>query len=309
MFLRLLRVTVTFASLLALVFKPADGQRDFEHRSRELHQDGDVNWPPLRFDFILKRSSMQIFGQSSFSMFANPLVSSDGASVIYNTFVASAEGSTLYNYTLVHGIGLISKSSVDNNTDNSIVKCLEPESGNLPPINTIASAINAATATSGSGNSKIRCSTDHLFELLINGIDFSLCASGSGLKMYGDDMHIAVRYMESPVNIPAPDARTNTCRLTASPISVTSIGRSLLTGKLASADAERELRSEFDFTFWSDDSDDESQHSSSSDSSRESERHGCTCKSTPRPCLFIHGMGIDHEEATNVDSFSYYWGI
>ncbi|KAL3658086.1 hypothetical protein V7S43_016929 [Phytophthora oleae] len=27
-----------------------------------------------------------------------------------------------------------------------------------------------------------------------------------------------------------------------------------------------------------------------------------------RACIFIHGMGIDKEEPTNVDSFNYYWG-
>ncbi|OWZ00498.1 hypothetical protein PHMEG_00028300 [Phytophthora megakarya] len=34
----------------------------------------------------------------------------------------------------------------------------------------------------------------------------------------------------------------------------------------------------------------------------------CSCKSTPRPCIFIHGQGIQPEMEENQDSFPHYWG-
>ncbi|EEY62364.1 uncharacterized protein PITG_14790 [Phytophthora infestans T30-4] len=33
----------------------------------------------------------------------------------------------------------------------------------------------------------------------------------------------------------------------------------------------------------------------------------CSCKSTPRPCIFIHGMGVPYELPDNQDSL-FYWG-
>jgi hypothetical protein len=34
----------------------------------------------------------------------------------------------------------------------------------------------------------------------------------------------------------------------------------------------------------------------------------CSCKSTPRPCVFIHGLGEKEELPTNQDAFTEYWG-
>jgi len=47
-----------------------------------------VDWPSLRLHFKLKRSSMKVFGQTEFSMFASPAVSANGDSVLYDAFAS-----------------------------------------------------------------------------------------------------------------------------------------------------------------------------------------------------------------------------
>ncbi|OWZ02841.1 hypothetical protein PHMEG_00025530 [Phytophthora megakarya] len=34
----------------------------------------------------------------------------------------------------------------------------------------------------------------------------------------------------------------------------------------------------------------------------------CSCKSTPRPCVFIHGLGVKDEMSENQEAFTDYWG-
>jgi hypothetical protein len=274
-----------------------------------------VDWPSLRLHFKLKRSSMKVFGQTEFSMFASPAVSANGDSVLYDAFASFTQNTNVYNYTLVNGTANSEDSPLPrNNSLGSSANCLESESGRLPPVNVIADAINQAVGVPSGNGEAADCASGGLFKVVVNGVNFTLCAAGStGFTMTGEDMDVKVEYLASHVDIQAPtvDASTPRCEPTAVSSAVTATGRSLLTRGPRSS-ATRALRSEFDFTFWSDDSDDSedsSQHSSAETSgSSDSDHHGCSCKSTPRPCIFIHGMGIDHEEPANIDSFEYYWG-
>ncbi|KAG1687625.1 hypothetical protein DVH05_004746 [Phytophthora capsici] len=238
---------------------------------------------------------MRIFGQEKFSMTAKPVFSHDNSSVLYDTFASVTVGINQYNYSQVNGVAFISRKS----GNNSVTTCLGSEPGHLPPINAIVAGINAAT---GSDTSSIGCPTGNLYQTLINGISFTLCATESQLTLYGADMDIAVEYLPYYSDIPTPTVNGE-CIATIQPTQVSTIGKSLLSGQFQ---VKRKLKAEFDFTFWSDDSIDGSEHSSSH--SADPEHHFCSCKSTQRACIFIHGMGIDREEADNVDSFGYYWG-
>ncbi|EEY66607.1 uncharacterized protein PITG_16679 [Phytophthora infestans T30-4] len=107
--------------------------------------------------------------------------------------------------------------------------------------------------------------------------------------MYGSDIDITVEYITSPVEISAPKLNreaTDDCKVTAMPTSVSEMGKSLLTGKVISANSKRMLKAEFDFLL----------------------EDSCSCKSKPRPCIFIHGLGIREEEPTNADELPKYWG-
>lgn len=253
-------------------------------------------WPSLRFHFTLKRSFMKVHGQSDFSMYANPIVSNIKDNVLYDVFSTFTEGSTLYNYTLVDGIAYASTSLYSGSlSDDSIathsVSCLDSELGTLPAINSIVATINEATAVSsvaGSESVAVNCASGSLIKVPVNGIEFALRATNtSGFTMQGSDMDVIVEILESRIDIQVPttDAKAK-CTKVASSSSVTSIGKSLLTGQPI-ADKTRKWKAAFDFSF--------------------RDKSSCSCKSTLRPCIFIHGLGVKQETPGNEDSFSY-WG-
>ncbi|KAJ8569196.1 hypothetical protein ON010_g6064 [Phytophthora cinnamomi] len=263
---------------------------------------GTASWPSLRFHFTLKRSSMKAYGQSEFDMYANPIVSDNQGKVLYDVFATFTEGPTLHNYTLIDGVAHSSSvpysgSPSDANTATQTVTCLDTEAGKLPPINAIAEAINYATPVSGSGSTSIDCSSGSLFKVTVNGIDFALCASGSsGFTMQGTDMDVAVEFLESAIDIETPRLTCkDECMKVSSASAVTPIGKDVLTGEPISTHG-RSLKTAFSISFG-----DKSLDLSFKD------KTVCACKSTPRPCIFIHGLGVKEEVAKNEDWFSY-WG-
>ncbi|GMG18235.1 unnamed protein product [Phytophthora fragariaefolia] len=252
-----------------------------------------TSWPSLRFHFTLKRSSMKAYGESEFDMYVNPIVSSNQANVLYDVFATFTEGTTLYNYTLIDDIAHSSSTpysggSSDGNSATSTVSCLDSEAGKIPAINAIVDGINKATAVSASASTPIPCSSGSLFKVTVNGIDFALCSSGStGFTLQGTDIDIGAEFLESAIDIRTPTTiGKGECMKVATASSVTSIGKSLLTGHTISNSA-RSLKTAFGFSF--------------------RDKSVCTCKSKPRPCIFIHGLGVKQEVAENEDWFSY-WG-
>ncbi|KAG7381331.1 hypothetical protein PHYPSEUDO_006176 [Phytophthora pseudosyringae] len=261
-------------------------------QERVLLDNTTASWPSLRFHFMIKRSSMEVHGNSDFSVFANPVVSN--SSVQYDTFATFMEDSTRYNYTVVDGLGYASGSSLDDSSPH--IECDDTDM--VPSINSIVSALNEAvpvSSISSSSSGAIDCSSGNTFKTTVNGIDLGLCFSGSsGFTMYGSDMEIAVEYLESRENIVKPtfdDGEKLECEKVASPASVTSIGTSFLTGQPLSPRETRRLRSmliNINFSLGDD---------------------SCACKSTPRPCFFLHGLGVKTEEPENLDVFpTKYWG-
>ncbi|KAL3658092.1 hypothetical protein V7S43_016935 [Phytophthora oleae] len=244
-----------------------------------------TEWPSLRFNFTLKRSSMTVHGQSFFSMLASPIVPVDGGKVLYNVFSSFIEDKNIHNYTLVDGVGYYSSVNMDNSTDFAEVQCLEPGFDHLPPINSIVSALNQATPISTAPNG-VECLSGNLFKISVNDIDFALCAAGSsGFTMHGNDMEITVDYIHKRLDILAPISPK--CEVLVNSSITTATGRAFLNGSPVLTDSRR-LKADFDFS-WGDNS------------------PTCSCKSTPRPCIFIHGMGVTYELPGNQDSFKY-WG-
>lgn len=249
-----------------------------------------AEWPSLRFNLSLKRSSMTVQGQSSFSMFADPVISSDGSHVAYNVFASFHQDTMVHNYTLVDGAAYYATSNRDNAANRSRVQCFDPELGHLPPINAIAAALNDAVAIMNA-SSDVECSSGNVFKVSVNDIEFVLCASGSsGLKLYGSDMDISVERLSTRMNISAPvlmGDKLHRCPVVVSEFEATLTGEALLTGRPIPFEATRRLKAEFDFS-WGDSS-------------------SCSCKSKPRPCIFIHGMGVPYELPDNQNYFKY-WG-
>ncbi|OWZ00423.1 hypothetical protein PHMEG_00028385 [Phytophthora megakarya] len=239
---------------------------------------------------------MKVHGQSKFSLSANPVVSEDGNAVLYEVFASFTEGTTVTNYTLLNSVAYMSIGSTVESSTPPSVECLGAGASEILPINDIVKAIGGATAmssSSGSGYSADECSKG-LFKVSMNGITFVLCVSGStGFKLLGSDMDITVEYLKTDVTVAPPIVYTDSsddddCETVVAASPVTPIGKSLLTGNLDSTHVERNLEPEF---FWN-----------------HEDENSCSCKSTKRPCLFIHGMGVDEEEPGVIDSFSNYWG-
>ncbi|KAG1687639.1 hypothetical protein DVH05_004669 [Phytophthora capsici] len=152
---------------------------------------------------------------------------------------------------------------------NEAVKCFNPE---VPSINSIVSAINEASALPRDSG-KDECTTGNLFKVTLSGVTLTLCSSTEGFTMTSRELDISVEYLTNPVDIKLKD---NESFATA----VTAIGQTLLTGK-----SRRKLKSEIDFSL----------------------TKSCSCQSKPRPCVFVHGLGIKKEMARNRERF-YYWG-
>ncbi|KAG7387367.1 hypothetical protein PHYPSEUDO_014391 [Phytophthora pseudosyringae] len=285
---RLLATSVLLTMLFALAVAASIDSSVSQVQPQLNIDNATTEWPSLRFTFTLKRSSMKIHDESEFSMLADPLVSTDASHVLYNTFATFSEKSTIHNYTLVDGVRYYSSSPLENATALDAVNCFDPELDQLPPINAILDGINQATPVSNAP-SGVECSSGNLFKITVNGIDFALCATGaSGLKMYGSDVDVAVEYLDKHANISTPHEILSKCATSVTPTTVNSIAIALLTGASAPVRDARRLKAAFDFS-WGDDS------------------PSCSCKSTPRPCIFIHGMGVTFELPDNQDSFRY-WG-
>ncbi|GMG18231.1 unnamed protein product [Phytophthora fragariaefolia] len=205
---------------------------------------------------------MNIYGQSNFDMYACPIVPKKQDSVLYNVFATFIEDSTERNYTLVDGVAYLTTPSLKDNAVSPSVTCLDAEPDTLPPITTIVRGLSEAVAVSsasGSGSGAAPCTNGNLFKVLVNGIAFVLCTSGSsGFTMIGDDMDIIVSYLDHRVEIDKPSVNVGStlkCQAVSSASPLTVLGRALLTGESTLTNLERKLKSEFDVTFWDDDDD------------------------------------------------------
>eukprot|EP00644_Phytophthora_capsici_P012921 jgi/Phyca11/13891/fgenesh1_pg.PHYCAscaffold_5_\ len=98
--------------------------------------------PSLRLHFTLKRSSMEIFGHSEFDIFANPVISPDNTTVLYDGYAKFEDETTSRTLLLVDGVVYYVKSAVDNASVPETTRCIAASS--LPPLNSIIAALNDA---------------------------------------------------------------------------------------------------------------------------------------------------------------------
>ncbi|KAE9090196.1 hypothetical protein PF010_g18681 [Phytophthora fragariae] len=281
-------LTLAFFALLttaAITVASAENQGDTERRLATSLADA----PSLRLQFTLKRDSMKIYGQSQFYVFANPVVSSDNTSVLYDGYAAFMDGTKDYTLMLVNGIAYFVTSTVGDTSGSQTAQCLS--SSLLPPLNSIVEALNGATAIAGAsaGNDTITCASGDLFQATLGDATFVVCSSGAdGFTIYGSDLDISVEYLDSPVTITAPtlsDDAALSCETVVTATTVTSTTLALLTGQSVSSSRSRKLKSEATTTLAS---------------------SSCTCQSTPRPCIFFHGLGSDTEDTTLQTTSSYF---
>ncbi|KAE8987192.1 hypothetical protein PR001_g21627 [Phytophthora rubi] len=186
----------------------------------------------LRIHFKLKRASMEMYGHSEFDVFANPVVSSDKATVRYDGYVTFMEGGTNHTISMVDGIAYFVTTTADGAVT---AEC--STSSSLALLNYIIPALNEATAISSAivDDKKVICKSGDLFKVVLGDAVFVLCASGaSGFVVYGSDLDISAKYLDKSVPIAAPslsDDEARACEAIVTPAPVTSTTLALLTGQ------------------------------------------------------------------------------
>lgn len=209
---------------------------------RHLEKGTPLEWPALRFHFTIKKDTLKVYDQTSFDMYANPVVMDDNQNVLYDVYATFTQAKSLHNYTLVNGIAYSEMTPFSTGSSSAaptpVVACLDTESGKLPAINSIVASVNEATAAANqTGNSSVvsTCATGSLYEMALNGANYTVCVSGTtGFTMQGSDMDVSVEYLESHIDIKAPTMEATAadkCSAMGLSSSVSDIGHSLLTGE------------------------------------------------------------------------------
>lgn len=244
--------------------------------------------PSLRLSFALKRSSMAVYGATSFDVYANPVVSESSASVSFDASVSFSQDDTTHNFLVVDGAAYhqVVNASAD------ATSCLPPDM--LPNVTDILAAFSAAEPVASVDTTQdISCSSGSWLTTTFAGETFVICENADadgGFEVFGEDLDVTVSYLNETVAIAAPSTAPDNCVAEYGAVddSVSLSDVRLLWGASVSTsanstDGARKLR--------------ESVSLASS---------SCACKSTPRPCLFFHGMDVEADGGL-VDSYSF-WG-
>ncbi|KAG6946941.1 hypothetical protein JG688_00015765 [Phytophthora aleatoria] len=236
---------------------------------------------PVKLHVNFKRKSMKLHGQSEFDIYATPVVSTNGPSVHYNSLATFQDADFKFTYTLLDGSAYLTTTDA---FDVETVRCLPP---NTLPFDEILPALNSATPipSASTGGKSIECASGNLFKTTFSGDHYAICALGeAGFMVYSSDLDISVEYLDSPVSISKP-VLTDTsaaCEIGQKLTSLTPTALALATGSKIPSSHSRMLIEEAHMTM---------------------EATSCeTCMSTPRPCIFLHGLGNPNEEAELQDT-------
>ncbi|OWY97902.1 hypothetical protein PHMEG_00031456 [Phytophthora megakarya] len=231
--------TLSFLVLITTFVAIAAQRTNLVNQQRKLETGTKLEWPALRFKFTIKADAMKVYDQTSFDMYANPVVLDDNKDVLYDVYATFTQPKAVHNYTLVDGIAYSEmtpfSTGSSSGTPTPQTVCLDTESGKLPAINSIVAAVNEAIVASGNGSTASTCSTGTSYETTINGGDYTICVSGTtGFTMQGTEMDVSVEYLESHIVIEPPMMEATAaakCTDLGLSSSVSAIGHALLTGE------------------------------------------------------------------------------
>ncbi|KAE9320471.1 hypothetical protein PF008_g18022 [Phytophthora fragariae] len=235
---------------------------------------------PMKLHVTLRRKAMELHGESEFDVFANPVVSGDGQKVLYDGYATFVEGHSRFTYSLVDGAAYLVTN--DSSSNAASVRCIPPST---LPFGRILPALNHATPipSASIGDEPVECESGNLFKTTFAGVHYAICSSGEdGFTALASDLTIDVEYLDKPVSISTPKLSDgSSCKALAKPTRVTPTALALLTGTDVPVSKSRELKAE--------------SHMAMAAST-------CSCNSTPRPCIFFHGLGNENDEPELQDS-------
>ncbi|POM66970.1 hypothetical protein PHPALM_17102 [Phytophthora palmivora] len=229
----------------------------------------------------MKRKSAKLHGQSEFDIYANPVMSANGDTVLYNGYATFIDGKSEFTYSLVDGAAYLSTKNKNNAVTT---RCLPP---NTLPFDNILPALNDVTPipSASIGKEAVECTSGNLFKTSFAGANYAICASSkAGFQAYSSDLDIAVEYLDAHVSISKPKLTDGSisCKPVEKAVSLTPTALALATGDKIPSSVTRKLKSASHMAMQA--------------------RDCSECPSKPRPCIFLHGLGNPNDEAALFDT-------
>ncbi|KAG9405361.1 hypothetical protein AC1031_004468 [Aphanomyces cochlioides] len=239
--------------------------------------------PGLKVNIKALRSSMQWKGKSEVSMYIVPRpAGSPSATLDFDAILIQQDDQVLETYVLLDNRAYWSISSGETLLRSG---CLD-ESPSSPPVNLVQASLESSRAVKNvlvtdDSSMPMECGSGQLLKLSFAGETFVFCNSNTNHLSFGrsSDLEISIEYLTDPNQVPdivaPPDLDCPLVR-TAPPTLGTRIllESNNLVGTAVSASLDAAT---------------------------------CGCKGPQKPCLFIHGVGLN-ATASLTDTFTDYWG-
>jgi hypothetical protein len=238
--------------------------------------------PSIKLGFNVHRSTMAIYGTSSFDVYVKPVLS--GSSVTFDGKVSFEQDGSTHNLFLVDNVPY--QEVVDGSANATT--CLPTDT--FPSVPDIVDAIASATAVSSVNTDQdISCDGQWL-STTFSGENYVICtgadASDGNFTVYGEDFSVSFEYLSEEVTITKPTSAPADCEAVANnSVELSALGQVY---GITLKGSRRALREEAGAA-----------HLASST---------CACQGTPRPCLFFHGMDVTADGGT-VDDYSFFGDI
>ncbi|OQS05070.1 hypothetical protein THRCLA_02747 [Thraustotheca clavata] len=236
--------------------------------------------PGLRFTVTAKRQGLTFNGKSSAQIYVIPKTQDQFE---FDAFLAQEGPEVTEQYLIKDGRAYWSVWKEDNFVQGG---CLSEEQ--IPPFELMESSLTSANVVdyvNGTSITASDCPNGKLLYLKFAGESYVFCNSNQNKLTHASssDLDITVEYLTEPSFLPAMDIPGNlTCDVVV-PASIPSPKATLM-------QTSNEI-----YSAWT---------TSRTATLRKS---SCACKSTPKPCLFVHGVG----QATNgplLNTFKDSWG-
>ncbi|KAG3063252.1 hypothetical protein PC116_g14660 [Phytophthora cactorum] len=164
--------------------------------------------PSIKLGFNIQRSTMEVYGASSFDVYVRPVLS--GANVTFDGKVTFEQDGTTHNLYVVDRVPY---HEVVNSTTDSTT-CLPTEL--FPSVPEIVDAIASATAVSAVNTDQdISCTNGTWLSTTFAGESYVLCtgtdAEDGNFTVYGEDLSISFEYLSEDVTITKPMNAPSDC--------------------------------------------------------------------------------------------------
>lgn len=308
---RNLIVTAVVAALLVatqlVAYKPHFDTQLAKHRILRSLQEQ----PALRLSFQLKRKAMYVHGASSFDVLVTPSLkqSPEKDAVVYDGIATFEQDGERHDYSLVDENAYYTNHPVGQNATKS--GCLPAEF--VPPIETVLIAIDTAytvTHLVATEMAEVACPRGSMMAFTFAGENYLLCAPhvhNEGFKIMGEDLDINVQYEDSVPVIVAPSIPTDVeeyCGKVPFNDALKPSATSLFHRSISEWD-HRALRAQ-EAESWISSLVSSVVSAGSGDSSDSGS--SSSCSKTPRPCVFVAGLGQETDYGLSTTDSKPYFG-